>query len=154
MYCWYESLACLRIQDKLIPYLQDIDTPAHTAAIAYSHPEHIACAFSTPSATFASEPPAGQLRIASQATANFTANLISSVAKMVSSSMFSTGGDELNTICYAQDNQTQSELQSSGRTLDQALSDFILAEHAGLRKLGKTPVVKAGGLPWYQFSNS
>jgi hexosaminidase len=63
---------------------------------------------------------------------------------MVSSSMFSTGGDELNTNCYLQDNETQADLMSSGRTLDQALSDFLLAEHAGLRKLGKTPVVKAG----------
>jgi hexosaminidase len=59
--------------------------------------------------------------------------------------MFSTGGDELNTNCYTQDNQTQAELQSSGKTLDQALDVFLQAEHAVLRKMGKTPVVKAGG---------
>ena len=126
---------------------QDIDSPGHTAAIAYSHPEHIACAFETPSATFASEPPAGQLRLASAATTNFTANLIFSIAKTVPSSIFSTGGDELNLPCYMQDNQTQAELQSSNRTLDEALSAFLMAEHSGLRKLGKTPVVKAGGFP-------
>jgi len=58
--------------------------------------------------------------------------------------MFSTGGDELNTNCYTQDNQTQTELQSSSKTLDQALDIFLQAEHAVLRKMGKTPVVKAG----------
>jgi hexosaminidase len=127
-----------------MPHQQDIDTPGHEAAIAYSHPEFVACAFSTPVANFASEPPAGQLRLADPATTNFTAKLIAAVAKTVWSSMFSTGGDELNTNCYTQDNQTQADLQSSGRTLDQALSDFLEAEHAGIRALNKTPVVKAG----------
>jgi len=59
--------------------------------------------------------------------------------------MFSTGGDELNINCYALDKETQQELQSSGRTLDQALSAFVQASHAGLARLGKTPVVWEGG---------
>jgi hexosaminidase len=125
--------------------IQEIDTPGHTAVLATSHPEHIACPFSTPWASFANDPPAGQLRLASSATSNFTATLISSIAKTLPSSMFSTGGDELNTNCYAMDSQTQQELKSSGKTLEQALSTFVQANHAGLVELGKTPVVWEGG---------
>jgi hexosaminidase len=131
------------------PYLttyltQEIDTPGHTGILSTSHPEHIACAFSTPWLAFTNEPPAGQLRLASPVTSNFTATLISSIAKTLPSTMFSTGGDELNVNCYAMDKETQQELQSSGRTLDQALSAFVQANHAGLARLGKTAVVWEG----------
>jgi hexosaminidase len=123
---------------------QEIDTPGHTAIISTSHPEHIACAFSTPWSSFANEPPAGQLRLASPATSNFTAALISSIAKLLPSTMFSTGGDELNQNCYATDNETQEDLKSSGMTLEQALSTFVHANHEVLAQLGKTPVVWEG----------
>jgi hypothetical protein len=43
-----------------------------------------------------------------------------------------------------EDPQTQEDLKATGRTLDQALSDFLHAEHSGIRALGKTPVSKAG----------
>jgi hexosaminidase len=66
--------------------------------------------------------------------------------------MFSTGGDEVNLNCYTQDAQTQADLKSSNRTFDQALDDFLHAEHAGIRKLGKTPVVKEGLCPgWAHY---
>ncbi|KAG6887326.1 hypothetical protein C0995_016145, partial [Termitomyces sp. Mi166 len=119
----------------------EIDTPGHTAAIADSHPEHVACNQASPWSKFANEPPAGQLRLASAATANFTAELISSIAKTLPSTLFSTGGDELNTNCYSQDAQTQADLSSSGHTLEQALSSFVQSTHKSLSDLGKTPVV-------------
>lgn len=75
----------------------------------------------TPSATFASEPPAGQLCIASQAITNFTANLISSVAKMVSSNVFSTGGDEL---CYTQDNPDTDRAAEFGQDIRPSVGCF------------------------------
>lgn len=90
------------------------------------------------------EPPAGQLRLASAATSNFTATLISAAAQMFPSKFFSTGGDELNTNCYDKDAQTQSDLKSTGSTLEQALSNFTNASHTELAKLGKTPVVWEG----------
>lgn len=90
------------------------------------------------------EPPAGQLRLASPATANFTAGLLSAAAKLFASPLFSTGGDELNTNCYTQDAETQQILKSSGQTLEQALSAFTQTTHGALRKLGKTPVVWEG----------
>jgi hexosaminidase len=124
-----------------IDVLMEIDTPGHTSAIATSHPEHIACAASSPWEDFANEPPAGQLRLASPATANFTANLITAIAKTLPSTLFSTGGDELNTNCYTQDAQTQTDLKNSGKTLEQALNTFTQTTHGALEALGKTPVV-------------
>lgn len=60
------------------------------------------------------------------------------------STFFGTGGDEINTNCYAKDAETQADLRSSGRTLEEALSDFTVASHTSLRDLGKTPVVWEG----------
>ncbi|KAJ7037692.1 N-acetylhexosaminidase [Mycena alexandri] len=124
-----------------IDVMMEIDTPGHTAIIAESHPEHIACSQASPWSTFANEPPAGQLRLASPATVNFTANLITAAARVMPSKYFNTGGDELNTACYTQDAQTQADLKQEGKTLEQALSTFTQATHGALAKLGKTPVV-------------
>jgi hexosaminidase len=123
---------------------QEIDTPGHTSIIAASHPEHVACFVASPWSTFANEPPAGQLRLATPATANFTRSLISAVASTLPSRFFSTGGDELNTACYQQDNQTQADLKSSGRTLEQALNVFTQGTHGALHDLNKTAVVWQG----------
>ncbi|CAA7261525.1 unnamed protein product [Cyclocybe aegerita] len=54
--------------------------------------------------------------------------------------MFSTGGDELNVNCYSQDAQTQADLKSSGKTLEQALDAFTQTTHGALRAIDKTPV--------------
>ncbi|KAJ3512227.1 hypothetical protein NLJ89_g3643 [Agrocybe chaxingu] len=129
------------IQDIVNYAGAEIDTPGHTAIISTSHPEHIACPQATPWQTFANEPPAGQLRLASSSTTRFTANVISSIAKTLPSKMFSTGGDELNVNCYLQDAQTQADLMSSGMTLEQALDAFTQMTHGALRTIDKTPVV-------------
>ena len=91
-----------------------------------------------------SEPPAGQLRLASEATTTFTANLLAAVAKMFPSSIMSTGGDELNVNCYNQDSETQASLNASGKTLEQALDTFTQTTHKAIEDLGKTPVVWEG----------
>ncbi|KAF7981486.1 hypothetical protein HWV62_33539 [Athelia sp. TMB] len=124
-----------------IDVLVEIDTPGHTAAISASHPEYIACNEASPWGTYAAEPPAGQLRLASTAVLNFTSALLSMVAKSLPSTMFSTGGDEVNTECYTKDAQTQAALKQSGKTLDQALNTFVQATHNALVAVGKTPVV-------------
>ncbi|KAN0127976.1 Glycoside hydrolase superfamily [Lactarius tabidus] len=122
-----------------IDVLVEIDTPGHTSAISKTYPQYIACAEATPWATYANEPPAGQLRIASPSTIDFTVDLLSAVAKQFPSTLFSTGGDEINLPCYQNDTETQQEL--GGRTLNQALDAFTQATHGALRSLGKTPVV-------------
>ncbi|KAF9448540.1 glycoside hydrolase family 20 protein [Macrolepiota fuliginosa MF-IS2] len=124
-----------------IDVMVEIDTPGHTTIISQSHPEHIACPEATPWAQFANEPPAGQLRLASPATTTFTANLIKAASSMFPSKLFSTGGDELNENCYTKDPQTQQDLASQGKTLEQALDTFTQATHSVLLDAGKTPVV-------------
>ncbi|KAJ7258728.1 N-acetylhexosaminidase [Mycena haematopus] len=124
-----------------IDVLMEIDSPGHTEAISPSHPEYIACSQASPWSTFANEPPAGQLRLATPAVVNFTAALFSAAARVMPSKYFSTGGDELNTECYAQDAQTQSDLKKTGQNLEQALNTFTKATHGALAALGKTPVV-------------
>ena len=130
--------------------LQEIDTPGHTSAISKTHPEYIACAEATPWATYANEPPAGQLRLADPATINFTAGLLSAAAQMFPSKLFSTGGDEINARCYQDDAQTQQDL--GGRTVAQALDNFTQATHGAIRSLGKTPVVWEGKRCAYPLS--
>ncbi|GLB38605.1 putative beta-acetyl hexosaminidase like [Lyophyllum shimeji] len=124
-----------------IDVMAEIDTPGHTSIIAKAHPEHIACFEASPWTQFANEPPAGQLRLASSATTNFTTGLLKAAASMFQSKLFSTGGDELNANCYAKDNATQADLAAQQKTLEQALDTFTQATHAGLREVGKRAVV-------------
>lgn len=89
-----------------------------------------------------SEPPAGQLRIASNDTINFTTSLFSAVAGILPSTLLSSGGDEVNLPCYEMDQETQNELR--GRSIEQALDSFVVKTHGSLRSHGKTPLVKEG----------
>ena len=124
-----------------IDVIPEIDTPGHTSVISISFPEHIACPEASPWALYANEPPAGQLRVASPDTVNFITGLLTNVANIFCGKYFSTGGDEINTKCYADDSQTQQALSASGKSLAQALDAFVQAEHKALESVGKTAVV-------------
>src|ERR1700754_2456015 len=88
------------------------------------------------------EPRTGHLRLAVPATQTFTASVIKSFSSLFpTSSLFSTGGDELNTKCLTNDGPFMAALNSSGRTFEQALSDFTVKSHAVLKGVNKTPVV-------------
>lgn len=75
---------------------------------------------------------------------SFAADLVTAAAKAVKSTLFSTGGDEVNTKCYDDDEQTQADLQKMGMTLEGALNYFVGALHKVLREQHKTPVVWEG----------
>ncbi|OAX35229.1 glycoside hydrolase family 20 protein [Rhizopogon vinicolor AM-OR11-026] len=124
-----------------IDVLLEIDTPGHTAIIGTSYPDYVACFDATSWLQYANEPPAGQLRFALPEVVNFTASLLVDVAKTLPSYYFSTGGDELNTNCYADDYLTQQQLNSTNTTLNDALNTFTQAAHGALISAGKTPVV-------------
>ncbi|KAI0345599.1 N-acetylhexosaminidase [Trametopsis cervina] len=124
-----------------IDVMVEIDTPGHTAAIANSHPEYIACAGAAPWATYANEPPAGQLRLASSDVVKYTSGLLAAAAKMFPSTLFSTGGDEINSVCYQNDTETQKSLNATGKTFEQALDTFTQETHKAIIAEGKTPVV-------------
>ncbi|KAG2359682.1 glycoside hydrolase family 20 protein [Suillus spraguei] len=120
---------------------KEVDTPGHTAIIGATYPDYVACFDEDPWATYANEPPAGQLRFALPEVVNFTASLLADIAQTMPSSYFSTGGDELNTACYTNDLPTQQQLNSTNTTLNDALNTFTLATHAALIAEGKTPIV-------------
>ncbi|KAI1788841.1 N-acetylhexosaminidase [Ganoderma leucocontextum] len=124
-----------------IDVMVEIDTPGHTSVIANAHPEYIACPGATPWATYANEPPAGQLRFADDNVSKYIASLFTAVSQLFPSTLFSTGGDELNTKCYDIDAPTQASLKKSGETLEQALDKFTQTTHNALKAKGKTPVV-------------
>jgi len=90
---------------------------------------------------YANEPPAGQLRLASPDTIQFTTGLLVNAAELFPGNYFNTGGDEINAKCYADDPETQEALVASGKTFEQALDDFTQAEHKALKGVGKTAVV-------------
>ncbi|KAG1725011.1 glycoside hydrolase family 20 protein [Suillus paluster] len=116
-----------------IDVMMEIDTPGHTGIIAATYPEYVVCL---------NEPPgAAELRFALPEVINFTASMLSDVAKTLPSYYFATGGDELNTNCYANDYLTQQQLNSTGMTLNGALDAFTQTTHGALITEGKTPVV-------------
>ncbi|KAH9960975.1 glycoside hydrolase superfamily [Lactifluus volemus] len=108
-------------------------TPGHTSAISKAYPEQVACADAKPWGTYANEPPAGQLRLASLVTIDFTTSLLSAAAKLFPSTLFATGGDEINTRCYQDDPQQD----LAGRMLNEALDVFTQVMH-GERTLEST----------------
>ncbi|VDC07079.1 unnamed protein product [Peniophora sp. CBMAI 1063] len=127
--------------ERGIDVLLEIDTPGHTAIFAASHPDYVAC-YEADWQTYAEEPPAGQLRLASLEVVNFTNGLFSVVTDVMPSTLLSTGGDELNIPCYEDDSVTQEQLRTSGKNLTQALQTFVDTLHSTIRSKGKTPVVK------------
>ncbi|KAF8754955.1 beta-acetyl hexosaminidase like [Rhizoctonia solani] len=126
-----------------IDVMLEIDTPGHTAIIGESHPEYIACMHKTPWATYANEPPAGQLRLANPEVRKFTADLFSALLNPLKGlgTLFSSGGDEINAKCYAEDEETQKQLQNQGLDFEGALNVFTNQTHKAIRDAGRTPVV-------------
>ncbi len=124
---------------------QELDSPGHTTGIAFAHPEHIACANKSPWSQYASEPPAGQLHIASNSTLSFALQMFDSVASNLRGPMMSSGGDEVNLPCWQEDEATVQDLEQSGTTIEDALNAFIQAVQAVLTARGKVPLIKSGG---------
>lgn len=85
-----------------IDVLLEVDLPGHTASIHGSHPEHIACANARPSDKYANQPPAGQLRFATDSTVKWTKELMGDIVDAFGDDgglYVGTGGDEVNVRC-------------------------------------------------------
>ena len=94
-----------------------------------SHPVDITIP-AVPKKVLVTKPHAGQLRLASPATINFTVGLLSAVVDLFPSTLFSIGGDKINTRSYQGDMQTQHD--ADGRTLEQAQDAFMQVMHGAL----------------------
>ncbi|KAK7680268.1 hypothetical protein QCA50_016778 [Cerrena zonata] len=126
-----------------IDVVMELDTPGHTTAIGSAHPEHVACPNKSPWSKYANEPPAGQLRIASDATVEFTKQVFKSVLSMMTSPLMSTGGDEVNLPCWEEDEETMADLEEKNITIGEALNEFVVAIQGVLKENGKIPFIKS-----------
>ena len=72
---------------------------------------------------------------------DFVRNLFKAAIKHTPGPFFSTGGDEINAMCYTVDDVVQGTLNKTGQTFEQALDNFTQKTHAALLESGKTPVV-------------
>ncbi|CAL1699853.1 unnamed protein product [Somion occarium] len=125
-----------------IDVVMELDTPGHTTAVGFAHPEHVACAGKSPWAKYANEPPAGQLRIASNATVEFVKRVFQSVLTMMTSTMMSTGGDEVNLPCWEEDEETIDVLNKRNIAIGEALNEFVVAIQGVLKANKITPFIK------------
>lgn len=112
--------------------------------IAFGYPEHVACANKSPWQTYASEPPAGQLRIASDSTLAFIKAVFESVVARLPGTMVSSGGDEVNLACWADDEETVEDLRRKNVSIAQALDVFIGEVQGVFKRYGKQPFIKSG----------
>ncbi|GAA5828109.1 hypothetical protein JCM11251_002593 [Rhodosporidiobolus azoricus] len=124
-----------------IAIMLEIDMPGHTASLVHSFPEHIACFEASPWASYAAEPPAGQLRLGSEKTLDLAKEVVKSAASMMRLPYFSTGGDEVNERCYLEDPVVSSILAERNTTVRALLTDFVGGLHDAVRQGGKTPMV-------------
>ncbi|KAI0630928.1 N-acetylhexosaminidase [Trametes polyzona] len=129
--------------ERGVDVILEMDSPGHTNAISAAFPEHIACAAKSPWSKYASEPPAGQLRIASPSTVAFAKTMFSSVAETLPGTMMSSGGDEVNLPCWEEDEETVSELTRRNITIADALDQFVQAVQGVIKAHGKIPFIKS-----------
>ncbi|KAI0642477.1 N-acetylhexosaminidase [Trametes meyenii] len=129
--------------ERGVDVVLEMDSPGHTTAISAAHPEHVACASKSPWSKYASEPPAGQLRIASPSTLSFAHTLFTSMARTLPSTMMSSGGDEVNLPCWEDDQQTMADLARRNITIDDALNEFVQTVQDVIVEHGKTPFIKS-----------
>ncbi|GAA5909082.1 beta-N-acetylhexosaminidase [Sporobolomyces salmoneus] len=124
-----------------ISVMLEIDMPGHTASIAQSYPDYVACRDFRPWSKFSVEPPAGQLKLGDPETLEFAQRMLASSSSQFPSKYFSTGGDEINDACYQTDPSTSALLSANNATLNDLLFKFVNGTHGTLRSVGKTPVV-------------
>ncbi|SCV68294.1 BQ2448_415 [Microbotryum intermedium] len=121
-----------------ISVLLEIDMPGHTASIADSHPQYVACA-NHDWTKYANEPPTGQLKLGDANTRRFASAVVKDASSLMSSPYFSIGGDEINEACYQIDPTTSAALRQ--RSLSSLLKSFFDSVHGVLETAKKTPVV-------------
>ncbi|POY75348.1 putative Beta-N-acetylhexosaminidase [Rhodotorula taiwanensis] len=124
-----------------ISVMLELDMPGHTASIASSFSDYIACHNQRPWSAYAAEPPAGQIKLGHSDAREFAKRLMHEAALMSSSPLLSSGGDEVNQRCYLEDPDTSAALEARNVSLDDLLGEFVEGVHSAIRKQGKTPVV-------------
>ena len=119
----------------------EIDAPAHTGAIAYSHPELVVAFNHQPWAQFCNEPACGQVSLKDPAVLEFFDKVYADLLPRVApygGGYFHAGGDELNVNTYLLDPLVKS---NDSAVLKGLLGPFVEHLHARIRKQGLRPLV-------------
>ena len=118
----------------------EIDSPGHTAAIHYGYPDLIAAFDQQPWSPYAAEPPSGQLKLDSPAVTEFIKTLYGDLLPRTSpyTTLFHTGGDEINAEVYTLDPTVRS---NNTQTIAALLQKFISNAHSLVRANNLTPMV-------------
>lgn len=141
---WYVSRSHILYSLNQHVFRQELDSPGHTTGIASAHPEHIACPNKSPWSKYANEPPAGQLRIASEGTIDFSKQLFDAIARNLKGTMMSSGGDEVNLPCWEEDQVTVQDLARRNMSIAQALDAFVVDIQGVIKQHNKVPFIKSG----------
>ena len=118
----------------------EIDSPGHTASIAYSHPDLITAFNAQPWSNDCAEPPCGQVKLNNPSVTSLFSGIMSDLLPRLSpyTSYFHTGGDELNANAYALDPDVGTNDSS---VIQPYLSTFVTNLHAHVRAAGLKPIV-------------
>ena len=118
----------------------EIDMPGHTASVAHAYPDLITAFNELDWDTFSAEPPSGQLKLNSSAVSSFVTTLLKDLLprSFPYTSIFHTGGDELNVNCYLLDPTVRS---NSSSVIQPLLQAFVAHAHSLVREAGFTPIV-------------
>ena len=118
----------------------EIDSPGHTASIAYSHPDLIAAFAQMPWSTYCNQPPCGQLKLGSRGVRDLFDKILADLLPRVApyGSYFHTGGDELNTQVYTLDETVGSNETAK---IKPKLAEFLAGLHSAIRAAGMRPLV-------------
>jgi hexosaminidase len=119
----------------------EIDSPGHSASIAYAYPDLIASFNIQPDwDDYAAEPPSGTLKLNSSAVYDFMNTLYGDLLSRISpwSAYFHSGGDEVNQNAYLNDDTVRSNDTS---VLQPLIQKFVNRNHDQIRANGMTPVV-------------
>lgn len=119
----------------------EIDSPGHSASIAYAYPDLIASFNIQPNwDDYAAEPPSGTLKLNSSAVYDFMNTLYGDLLPRISpwSAYFHSGGDEVNQNAYLNDDTVRSNDTS---VLQPLIQKFVNRNHDQIRANGMTPVV-------------
>ncbi|KAF3906073.1 Beta-hexosaminidase [Orbilia brochopaga] len=123
-----------------IKVIMEIDTPGHTASIAYSRPELIANFNRQPWGGFCAQPPCGQLMLDSRPVDEFMTNLYADLLprlKEQGATYFHAGGDEFNANSAAFDPTVGS---NDTAVITPKLQRFVSFIHNQILSAGLTPL--------------
>ncbi|KAJ2725951.1 Glucosamine-6-phosphate isomerase (Glucosamine-6-phosphate deaminase) (GNPDA) (GlcN6P deaminase) [Coemansia sp. Benny D115] len=127
-------------RNRGIRIIPEFDIPGHTYIVGETYPEIMSCLNKQPDwATFAAEPPSGQLNIAKDEAAAFAIDIINEYSHLFPDNVFHLGGDEVNRNCWKEDPDVQAYLaEHPDEDVESLLTKFYEKVHDAVHAVKKT----------------